>query len=45
MKADRIAVKRGERVEIYIRHADGKFTTNVVGPGSISIVRKKESAK
>lgn len=45
MKADRIVIKKEERVEISIRHADGKFTTNVVGPGSVCIVRKKENAK
>jgi len=45
VKAERFIIKKGERVEISIKHPDGKFTTTVVGPGSVCIVRKKESAK
>jgi hypothetical protein len=45
MKTDRITIKKDERVEVYIRHANGEFVVMAAGPGNVSIVRRKESAK
>jgi hypothetical protein len=39
MKATRIMVKTGEKLEIYIH---GKFTLNLAGPLTVSLVKTKK---
>ena len=46
MKAKRIKIKPGEKLEAHVRAAGGKFTFICVGPGSVSmVISKKEVTK